>query len=79
MDLFGVVRYADYDMNIDLNEINEQTYDWEGMDDFQIMGLDDNEGMDFNFDNWLDNGTDFMQNSIDLDMFLDIPSEQEAE
>lgn len=69
MESFGGAEYAEYDMNIELDdEGNKYTYNAEKVVDQQVMGLDDIEGTNVNFDDWLDNSIDFMQSSDNFGM-----------
>jgi hypothetical protein len=77
MEIFGGIESADYGMDTDLdNERRRHTYNEQETVDHQVLGLDDVvdediEGIDVNLDNWLDNGTDFMQSFIDFSVFPD--------
>jgi predicted small metal-binding protein len=81
MDAFGGVECADYGMNLGLDiEGNEQVYNVEEIVDHRVTGLhdmveDDIEGMDVDFDAWLDKGLEFMQSFTDFGTFLDTPFE----
>lgn len=78
MEMRSVEEYADNGINdIGLDDRGERcTNNTEEMANHQSLGLgnmvdNDTQGMDVNFDDWLDNGMDFMQSFVDSDMILD--------
>jgi len=80
-DAFGGVKCADYGNNLGLDiEGNEHVYNVEEIVDHRVTGLqgvveDDIEGMDVDFDDWLDKGVEFMQSFTDFGTCLDTPFE----
>lgn len=81
MVAFGGVECADYGMNLGLDiEGNEHICNVEEKVDHRVTGHqdmveDDVEGMDVDFDIWLDKGVEFMQSFTDFGTFLENPFE----